>query len=110
MKKRTYGMKLDSLIRGIDTTEKDLNFLCSLIESPDEEYNIPDAVEYAHAIVALSRQLNYMISEISENDLTEDEELVMLSKEQLVTLNALTNAVEDAVGRLRLCGISLKQN
>jgi len=110
MKKQTYGMKISSLLSGIDTTEKDLNFLCSLIESPDEEYNIPDAIEYAHAVVALSRQLNYMISEISENEVTEDEELVMLSKQQLITLNTLTDAVEDALGRLRLCGISLKQN
>ena len=110
MKKKTYGMKISSLLTGIDNTEKDLDFLCSLVESPDEEYRVPDAVEFSFAVVALSHQLDYMILEISESETTEDEEMVLLSKEQLVTLTTLTDAVETALGRLRSCGISLKQN
>ena len=45
MKKKPYGMKLDSLIRGIEITQQDLDFLCSLVELPDENYSIPDAID-----------------------------------------------------------------
>ena len=103
-------MKISSLLQGIEITQKDLDFLCSLAEDPDESFPIKDAVEYSFAIVALTQQLDYMMDEISHNDLTEDAELVKLTKEQLLTLNKLSDAVEDALGRLRLCGISLKQN
>ena len=109
MKKKTYGMKIDSLLYGIQVTEEDLEFLCSLIETPDKEYQIPDAVDYSRAVMALENQLSYM-NQMSENDLTEDEELIKLTKEQLLTLNALSDEAEYALGRLRSCGISLKRN
>ena len=107
---KTYGMKTTSLLQGIEITQKDLDFLCSLAEDPDESFPIKDAVEYSFAIVALTQQLDYMREEISHNELTEDEDLITLTKEQLLTLHKLSDAVEDAIGRLRLCGISLKQN
>ena len=110
MKKKPYGMKLDSLIRGIEITQQDLDFLCSLVELPDENYSIPDAIDYSCAVVALYQQLQFMVEDLSTNPLTEDETIIKLSQEELETLTDLSDAVEDALGRLRECGISLKQN
>ena len=110
MSTKTYGMSLDSLLLGIDKTERDLDFLCSLIEQPDQEYKIPDAVEYAFAVVALSRQLEYMTIELSSNEVDEETNLVLLTKKQLNKLSSLSDNVDDAIRRLRQCGISLEQN
>jgi hypothetical protein len=110
MKSKPYGMKVDSLVRGIEVTQQDLDFLCSLVELPDEDYAIPDAIDYSCAVVALYRQLQFMVEELAGNPLTEDEDIIKLSKEELETLTDLSDAVEDALGRLRECGISLKQN
>jgi hypothetical protein len=110
MKKKQYGMKLDSLIRGIEVTQQDLDFLCSLVEVPDEDYSVPDAIDYSCAVVALYRQLQFMVEDLSANPLSEDENMIKLSKEDLETLTDLSDAVEEALGRLRECGISLKQN
>ena len=73
MKKQKYGMPLESLLKGIEVTRKDLDFLCSLTEAPDEEFPIPDAIEYSYAIVALTTQLTYMVDNITQNELSEDE-------------------------------------
>jgi hypothetical protein len=110
MKKETYGMKLDNLMNGIRTVGQDLDFLCSLIEYPVEEYQIPDAVEYSHAVVALMNQLTYMTCDIDINNLTEDGELVILTKEQVQTLSVLSDAAEEALESLRECGISVINN
>tara|TARA_R100000995_G_scaffold84579_1_gene63741 strand:+ start:2369 stop:2701 length:333 start_codon:yes stop_codon:yes gene_type:complete len=110
MSAKTYGMNLDTLLFGIDKTERDLDFLCSLVELPDQEYRIPDAVEYSFAVVALSRQLEYMTIELSTNEVDEETNLVLLTKKQLTKLTNLSDNVEDALRRLRQCGISLEQN
>lgn len=110
MKKQNYGMPVDSLIMGIEVTRKDLDFLCSLIEAPDTEYPIPDAIDYSNAIVALNTQLTYMVDNISTNELTEDEDVIKISQKELLKLTELSETVEKALERLRSCGISLKSN
>jgi len=106
----SYAMKLDSVLIGIDTTRDDLEFLCSLAESPDNEYGIPDAVDYAYAIVSLHKQLDYLSNQVSTNQLSEDGELLLLTEKEVVTLSNLADEVEDNLERLRECGISLKRN
>jgi len=110
MKKHKFGMPVASLLQGIEVTRKDLNFLCSLVELPDSEFPIPDAVEYSYAIVALTEQLTYMVDHISTNELTDDEDVIKVSKKELLKLTSLSEKVEEALGRLRACGISLKPN
>ena len=110
MKKQKYGMPVESLLKGIEVTRKDLDFLCSLIEAPDEEFPIPDAVDYSYAIVALTSQLTYMVDNIAQNELSEDEELITISQKELYKLTELSDKVEEALGRLRACGISVKSN
>ena len=108
--KEQYGMRLDNLMNGIRTVGEDLEFLCSLIEYPVEEYQIPDAVEYSNAVVALMNQLTYMTSEINLENLTDDGELVILTKKQVETLSLLSDNADEAVEDLRECGISIISN
>ena len=107
MTKQTYAMRLDSLLNGIRLVGNNLDFLCSLIEDPIEEYKIPDAVEYSNTVVCLMDQLTYMTCEIEQCELTDDGDFVILTKKQVDTLSALSEKAEDAMEALRECGISL---
>ena len=110
MKKKSYAMNYDELLRGIEIIGEDLDFLCSLAESPSEEYKIPDAVEYSLAVIALTNQLSFMTQELATNKLSEDGNHVILTKEQVDTMNDLYEEVEEALVRLRKCGISIQIN
>jgi len=106
-----YGMKVCSLKQGISLVEEDLEYLCALIERPDPEFGITDAVAIATAITALAHQLDFMSHDISKNPLSEDGEFVKLSKEEVLMLTDLSEEAEDAVQRLEeVCKISLKNN
>ncbi len=111
MKKKTYyEMKIASLDKGIEDATQDLEFLCSLIETPDREYHIPDAVEYSQAVVALFRQLDFMVEDLGATPLSNDQECVKLTRDQLLKLNSLSNEVDAALRRMRKCGISVTNN
>ena len=104
-------MRLSTILSAADKIVADLNYLCSIIESPDPEFTIGDAVTYSTAVVTLSNQLNFILEEISNNDLTEDEEHVKISEEEVWILNSHTEAAEDAIKKLEeSCGISLVNN
>ena len=106
-----YGMRRANLNRGIDLVSQDLNYLCSLIEHPDPEFIIMDAVIISAAIVALANQLDFMADEISSNPISDDGDFVKLSKEEVTLLNDLSEEAEASVERLEeLCKISLKKN
>ena len=109
-KKEQYAMRLDNLLNGIKIVGENLDFLCSLIEYPSEEYQIPDTVEYSHAVVALMNQLTYMTCEIDIDNLTEDGEYVILKKKQVEVLSTLSDDSEEALEMLRECGISIAKN
>ena len=110
MNKKTYAMRLDNLLNGIKTVGEDLDFLCSLVEDPTEEYKIPDAVEYSHAVVSLMDQLTYMTVEIDIHNLTDDGDFVILTKKQVEKLSLLSDKAEESLESLRGCGISIKNN
>lgn len=106
-----YGVRLDTVLNAIDELQGDLDYLCSLVESPDPEFKINDAVVYAQTITAISSHLNFMIEDISENNLSDDEVHVKVSEEELLMMNNYMEATEDAVAILEvLCGISLQNN
>lgn len=107
---KTYAMRLDNLLRGIEAVGGDLDFLCSLIENPTEDYRIPDAVEYCNAVVCLMNQLSFMTCEINTQKLTDDGEFVILTKKQVETLSSLSDKVDEALEALRECGISTVRN
>ena len=108
--KKTFAMRRDTLLNGIEIVGEDLDFLCSLAEEPSEEYKIPDAVAYSAAVVAVMNQLAYMSQEIINNKLTEDGEHLILTMDEVELMNSLSDLVEEALEDLRECGISIKIN
>jgi hypothetical protein len=106
-----YGIKVATILRAADKLSDDLDYLCSLVEQPDPEFFVCDAVTYSYAVAALSNQLEFMTEDLTQNDLSEDEEYVKLSKEEVMMLNTYTNNAEEALRRLEeTCGISLQNN
>jgi|TARA_R100000234_G_C4946070_1_gene155167 hypothetical protein len=110
-KKGKYGMKVSTILNATDTLQADLEYLCSLVEKPDPEFLIKDAMVYSIALVTISNQLEFIIEDISKNDLSDDESYVKLSEEEIVMLNDYNTETEEAIQRLELvCGISLQNN
>ena len=111
MTQELFVIRVTTILRAADKLSGDLDYLCSLVEQPDPEFLVCDAVTYSCAVAALSNQLEFMTEELSQNDLSEDEEYVKLSTEEVMMLNAYTNNAEEALRRLEeTCGISLQNN
>ncbi len=109
--KQTYGVKVATILNATDKLTEDLEYLCSLVEQPDPEFVIKNAIIYAHAVMTLSNHLDFVLEELTERDLTPDEDMVKLSQEDVITMNDYTEASEEALEDLEvLCGISLKNN
>ena len=107
----SYGIRVTTILNAADRLTADLDYLCSLVEQSDPEFQVCDAVTYAHAVVALSNQLGFIIEDLAGNDLNEDETYVKLSKEEIMMLNTYTSNSEEALQRLEdICGISLQNN
>ena len=111
MSKKFYGLKVTTLLNTADKLTADLNYLCSIIEQPDFEFPVGDAVAYARTVLVISDHLDFVLEDLAERDLSEDEEYVKLSEEDVMALNLYTEASEDALQILEeTCGISLKSN
>ena len=109
--RQTYGIKVATILSATDKLTEDLEYLCSLVEKPDPEFKIKNAIVYAHAVMTLSTHLDFVLEELTNRDLTPDEELVKLSQEDIIAMNEYTEASEEALADLEeLCGISLKNN
>ena len=109
--KQLYGIKVSTILNAAEKLTADLDYLCSLVEQPDPEFLITNAIIYAEAIMALSNQVKFVIDDLAENDLSEDETCVKLSKEEIHMLNMYTENSEEALKRLEeTCGISLRNN
>ena len=106
-----YGMKHSTILNAIATIRRDLEYLCSLLEKPDEEYILTDAVAYSRAIMALTYQLEFFIEDIHSNSLSDDGEHVKLTTEEVFTIQELSEDAELAMKELeKSCGISLQNN
>ena len=106
-----YGLKIITILNATEKLTSDLEYLCSLVEQPVGEFPIRDARAYAAAVTTLSNQLDFIVEELTQNDLSDDEEYVKLSQEEVLMLNAYTDSAEDALGWLEeTCGISLQNN
>ena len=109
--KQTYGIKITTILNATEKLTDDLEYLCSLVEKPDPEFTIKNAIVYAHAVMTLSTHLDFVLEELTNRDLTPDEEMVKLSEEDIIAMNNYTEASEEALEDLEiLCGISLKNN
>jgi len=106
-----FGLKVETIINAVAKVTADLEYLCSLVEKADPEFLICDAVAYSVAVVALSNQLDFLVEDLTKNDLSEDEIYVKLSKEEVLMLDNYNTRVEEALQSLEeVCGISLQSN
>ena len=111
VKKQTYAIKVSTILNATEKLTEDLEYLCSLVEKPDPEFRIKNAIVYAHAIMTLSTHLDFVLEELTQRDLTPDENMVKLREDDVVTMSEYTEATEEALEDLEiLCGISLKNN
>jgi hypothetical protein len=111
MSKKHYGLRVTTLLNAADKLTADLDYLCSLIEQPDSEFPIGNALAYARAVLVVSDHLDFVLEDLSDRDLSEDEEYVKLTEEDVMALNLYTEASEDALKTLEeTCGISLQSN
>ena len=108
---QTYGIKVDTILNATEKLTEDLEYLCALVEKPDPEFSIRNAFVYAHAVMTLSNHLEFVLEELTQRDLTPDEDMVKLNQEDIIAMNEYTEASEEALADLEeLCGISLKNN
>lgn len=111
MSKTSYGIKMSTILNATDRLSEDLDYLCSVVESPDPEFPVTDALAYARAVTAISNQLDFFIEGLSENNLSEDEEYVKVSEEEVHMMNTFNESTEVALLVLeKICGISLLNN
>ena len=108
---QAYAIKVATILNAAEQLTSDLDYLCSLVEKPDVEFPIANALAYAQAVTALSSQLDFILEDIAENELSKDGDCVKITKEDILTLNMYTENSEDALKLLeKTCGISLKSN
>jgi len=106
-----YGLRVSTILNAADKLTADLEYLCSVCEKPDPEFPIADALIYARALTLIATHLDFIMEEITERGLSADQEYVKLSEEDVITLNAFSDATEAAVELLEeRCGISLQNN
>ena len=111
MKKQQYGVRITTLLNAADQVSADLEYLASLVEQPHSEFPIVCALTYSHAVMTLSHQLDFISEDLSENELSEDQEYVKLSEEEISRLHSYTESTEEALAVLEeICGISLQNN
>ena len=109
--RKTYGIHVTTILNATEKLTEDLEYLCSIVEKPDPEFVIKNAIVYSHAVMTLSNHLDFVLEELTQRDLTPDEDMVKLSEEDVLTMNEYTEASEEALEHLEiLCGISLKNN
>ena len=73
--KQTYGIKITTILNATEKLTEDLEYLCSLVEKPDQSL-VSKTLVYAHAVMTLSNHLNFVLEELTERDLTPDEDMV----------------------------------
>jgi hypothetical protein len=111
MSQPSYGIKVTTILNAAKRLSADLDYLCSVVEHPDPEFPVINALAYARAVTAISNQLDFFIEDLSDNNLSEDEEYVKISEEEVLMMNTFNEGTEAALLVLeKVCGISLQNN
>jgi hypothetical protein len=109
--KQYYAMRVSTILHAAEKLSSDLDYLCAIVEQPDPEFPVTNALAYARAVTTMSNHLDFILEDLSERDLNEDQDHVKLSEEDVVALSVYTEAAEEALALLeRTCGISLQNN
>tara|TARA_R110002060_G_scaffold31841_3_gene42466 strand:+ start:726 stop:1061 length:336 start_codon:yes stop_codon:yes gene_type:complete len=107
----SYGLKIATILNAADKLTADLEYLCSLVEQPDPEFPIEDAIVYATAITALSAHIDFVTEDLSTRELSENAAYVKLSKDDVMMWSTYSSDTEEAIKELEeICGISLQSN
>ena len=107
---QTYGVKIPTIETAIQQVAGDLDYLCSLIEQPDQSFPIKDAMIYCRAVSLLSEQLE-LAENISGNEIDQAGEYFKISEKELQLMGQITDDVDEALLDLEeVCGISLRKN
>lgn len=105
-----YGIRIKTIETAISQISGDLEYLCSLIENPDQDFPIKDALVYCRAVRALVEQLD-LAEQISENEIDQEGQFFRVSEKDLHKMGECTDDVEDSLLDLEeICGISLRKN
>ncbi len=106
----SYGIRVYTINEAIVNISGDLDYLCSLIENPDPDFPIKDALVYSRAVAALCHQLD-LAEKIAENEMSADGEYIKVSEQELIAMGDNTDNTDDTLLELEeICGISLKKN
>ena len=108
---QTYGIRLSTILRAVDKLTADLEYLCSVVERPDETFPVSNALSYARAVLAISCQLNFFVEDLVAHSLSDDEEYVKITSEEVLLMSNYNEETELALEILEeTCGISLQSN
>ena len=61
--KQTYGIKVSTIVNATETLTDDLDYLCALVEQPDPEFSIKDAVVFSRLGMTISHHLDFIVEE-----------------------------------------------
>jgi hypothetical protein len=107
---QAYGVRIPTIETAILQVSGDLDYLCSLIEQPDQNFAIKDALIYCRAVSLLTEQLD-LAERISGNEIDQDGEYFKVSEKELHLMGRITDDVDDALLDLEeICGISIRKN
>ena len=111
MSKQYYGIKVTTILNATEKLTHDLDYLSSIVESPDPEFPVSNAIVYAQALIAVAQQLSFFVDDLIDNDLSEDQEYVKVSHEEVIMMTTYNEGTEEALLALEeVCGISLQNN
>jgi hypothetical protein len=110
MSEKTYGLRITTIDIAIQQLEEDVEYLCSMVETPDPDFIVRDAVAYSLAMVALLRHLEFA-EDLAENEISDDGIYIKVNDQELVMMREYTEGTEVALTHLEeTCGISLRKN
>lgn len=107
---QTYGLRITTIDTAIQQLIEDVEYLCSLVEDPDPNFVVKDAVAYSLALTSILQHLNFA-EDLAENEISDNGIYIKVNDKELVAMQEYTKASEEALSHLEeTCGISLRKN
>ena len=95
-----YAMSLQTFLAGVEAAKKDLDYLEDFLKNPLEDFSIRNATDFCIAFTALIAQLDFMTRELATNELSNDGEMVYLSKDQVLSLSRCSDLATSTVKKM----------
>jgi len=108
---QTYGLRVATIEVAIHQLSEDIEYLCSIIESPHPDFVVKDAVAYSLALASLLRHLSFAEDLAEKNEQSTDGVYIKVNNEELLMMQECTKESETTLLHLEeTCGISLQKN